>query len=159
MGWDQSYTPLTRPRLNPPPGRWPPAGVSDKLQTLAGSHNIACKLHAITEDFQSSREAPKPHFPSFATLPSENLDFHQKSYFYLRRGGTPTPWIPPTWGLPKSGKFMEISFGSTLGCQSRSEAVFEGTRSALQRPRMTKGGNPSGSRTHFGAFWLDFGAS
>ena len=56
----------------------PPAGVSDPLQTLAGSHNIACKLHAITEDFQSSREAPKPHFPTFATLPSENLDFHQK---------------------------------------------------------------------------------
>ena len=88
IGWDQSYTPLTRPRLNPPPGRWPPAGVSDELQTLAGSHNIACKLHAITEDFQSFREAPKPHFPTFATLPSENHDFHQKSYFYLRIGGS-----------------------------------------------------------------------
>ena len=71
-------------------------------QTLAGSHNIACKLHAIAEDFQSSREAPKPHFPSFATLPSENLDFHQKSYFYLARSGRQPPWIPPPWGLPKS---------------------------------------------------------
>ena len=78
MGWDKSYTPLTRPRLNPPPGRWPPAGVSNQLLPLAGSHNIACKLHAITEDFQSSREAPKPYFPTFAALPSENNDFHEK---------------------------------------------------------------------------------
>ena len=100
MGWDQSYTPLTRPRLNPPPGRWPPAGVSNQLQTLAGSHNIACKLHAITEDFQSSREAPKPHFPTFATFPSENLDFLQKNYFYLRRSGGPS--LEPPWGLPKT---------------------------------------------------------
>ena len=122
----------------------PPAGVSNKLQTLAGSHNIACKLHAITKDFQSSREAPKPHFPSFATLPSENLDFHQKRYFYLHGGGQQPPWIPPTWGLPKPWKFKEISFWGTLGCRSRSEAAFEGTRSALERPRVTKGGHPSG---------------
>ena len=158
MGWDQSYTPLTRPRLNPPPGRWPPAGVSDKLLTSAGSHNIARKLHAITKDFQSSREAPKPHLLTFATLPSENLDVHQKSYFYLHRGGSQSPWIPPPWGLPKSWKFKEISFGSTLGRRSRSEAVFEGTRSTLERPRVTKGGHPRGSGTHFGAFWVDFGA-
>ena len=49
----------------------------DLVWFFAGSHNIACKLHAITEDFQSSREAPKSHFPSFATLPSENVDFHE----------------------------------------------------------------------------------
>ena len=158
MGWGQSYISLTRPRLNPPPGRWPPAGVSNKLLTLAGSHNIACKSHGITEDFQSSREAPKPHFPSFATLPNENHDFHQKSYFYMRPGGSQPPWIPPLWGLPKAWKFMEISFGGTLRCRSRSEAAFEGTRSALERPRVTKGGHPSGPRTHFGAFWLHFGA-
>ena len=54
----------------------PPAGVSDPIQTFAGSHSIACKLHAITKDFQSSREAPKPQFPTFVTLPSEDLDFH-----------------------------------------------------------------------------------
>ena len=135
MGWDQSYTPLTRPRLNPPPGRWPPAGVSNKLLTLAGSHNIACKLHAITEEFQSSREAPKPHFPSFATLPSENLDFHQKSYFYLARSGSQPPWIPPPWGLPKSWKSMEISFGGFLGVLSRSESAAEGAQAALERQK------------------------
>ena len=135
MGWDQSYTPLTRPRLNPPPGRWPPAGVSNELQTLAGSHNIACKLHAITEDFQSSREAPKPHFPTFATLPSENHDFHQKSYFYLRRRGIPPPWIPPPWGLPKSWKFKETPFGSFLGILSRSESAAEGAQAALERKK------------------------
>ena len=135
MGWDQSYTPLTRTRLNPPPGRWPPAGVSDELQTLAGSHNIACKLHAITEDFQSSREAPKSYFPSFATFPSENLEFHQKSYFYLRAGGSQPPWIPPPWGLPKSWKSKGISFGGFLGVLSRSESAAEGAQAALERPK------------------------
>ena len=113
----------------------PPAGVSNELLTLAGSHNIACKLHAITEDFQSSREAPKSHFPSFATLPSENLDFHQKSYFYLRIGGTQPPWIPPPWGLPKSWKSKEISLGGFLGVLSRSESAAEGAQAALERPK------------------------
>ena len=35
---------------------------------------------------------------------------------------------------------MEISFGGTLGARSRSEAVLEGARSALERPKMTEGG-------------------
>ena len=138
MGWDQSYTPLTRPRLNPPPGRWPPAGVSDQLQTLAGSHNIACKLHAITEDFQSSREAPKPHFPSFATLPSENLDFHEKSYFYLRRSTRRQSWIPTFWEVPKARKIKEISFEGTSGIPSRSRSVAEGAQAALEQPNLTE---------------------
>ena len=47
----------------------PPAGVSNQIQTLAGSHNIACELHAITKDLHFSRETPKPYFPCFATLP------------------------------------------------------------------------------------------
>ena len=127
-----------RPGSNSPPGRWPPAGVSNELQTLAGSHNIACKLHAITEDFQSSREAPKPHFPTFATLPSENLVFHQKSYFYLPRSGSPPPWIPPPWGLPKSWKTKEISLEGTLGVLSRPGSVAEGAQAALERPNLTE---------------------
>ena len=35
---------------------------------------------------------------------------------------------------------MEISFGGTLGARSRSEAVLEGARSALERPKVTEGG-------------------
>ena len=108
------------------------------IQTLEGSHSIACKLHAITEDFQSSREAPKPHFPTFATLPSENHDFHQKSYFYLARSGSPPPWIPPPWGLPKSWKSKEISFGGFLGVLRRSESAAEGAQGALERPNLTE---------------------
>ena len=128
------------------------------IQTLEGSHNIACKLHAITEDFQSSREAPKPHFPTFATLPSENLDFHQKSYFYLHRGGSQSPWIPPPCGRPKSWKSMEIPFGGPLEGRSRSEVVIEAAQSALERPKVSEGDQPSCSEPDFGPFWIDFGA-
>ena len=35
---------------------------------------------------------------------------------------------------------MEISFGGTSGARSRSEAVLEGARSALERPKVTEGG-------------------
>ena len=128
------------------------------IQTLEGSHNIACKLHAITEDFQSSREAPNSHIPSFAALPSENLDFHKKSYFYLRGGGRQRPWIPPPWGLPKAWKFMEITFGGPLEGRSRSEVVIEGAQSALERPKVSEGDQPSCSETDFGPFWIDFEA-
>ena len=97
---------------------------------------IACNYRGLS----SSREAPKPHFPSFATLPSENLDFHEKSYFYPARSTRPSPWIPPRWGPLETMKIEGNPFGGTLGARSRSEAALEGARSVLERPKVTEGG-------------------
>ena len=97
---------------------------------------IACNYRGLS----SSREAPKPHFPSFATLPSENLDFHEKSYFYPARSTSPSPWIPPRWGPLETMKIEGNPFGGTLGARSRSEAALEGARSVLERPKVTEGG-------------------
>ena len=97
---------------------------------------IACNYRGLS----SSREAPKPRSPSFATLPSENLDFHEKSYFYPARSTSPSPWIPPRWGPLETMKIEGNPFGGTLGARSRSEAALEGARSVLERPKVTEGG-------------------
>ena len=62
-----------------------PLAYQIKSRTLAGSHNIACKLHAIPKYFQSSREAPTLHFPISTTLARENHIFHQTIYFHQQR--------------------------------------------------------------------------
>ena len=76
--WDRRYTPSRAHVSICNQAARPPAGVSNYDSKLSrfSPHcmQIACNYRGLS----SSREAPKSHFPSFATLPSENLDFHEK---------------------------------------------------------------------------------
>ena len=114
---------------------------------------IACNYRGLS----SSREASKPHFPTFATLPSENLDFHQKSYFYQLRSYSPESLDPYFLGSPKS---MEIQ-GNLLGRHLRgSKSVRGGRRGRPRRSRATKVDRRSAQdalRTDLASFWVDFG--
>ena len=127
--WDPRYTPSRAPVSIRHQAARPPAGVSNPGSNLSrfSQHcmQIACNYIGLS----SSREAPKPHFPTFATLPSENLDFHKKCYFYQRRSGSPPPWIPPPWGLLET---MKIKGNPFWGHLRGSEFIQIGQRG---RPR------------------------
>ena len=127
--WDPRYTPSRAHVSIRHQAARPPAGVSNYDSNLSrfSPHcmQIACNYRGLS----SSREAPKPHFPSFATLPSENLDFHEKSYFYPARSSSPSPWIPPRWGPLETMKIQGNLLRSHLGA---SESIEVGRRG---RPR------------------------
>ena len=96
--WDPRYTPSRAHVSIRHQAARPPAGVSNYGSNLGRFSPHCMQIACNSKGLSSSREAPKPHFPSFATLPSENLDFHEKSYFYQRRSGSRSPWIPILWG-------------------------------------------------------------
>ena len=154
--WDPRYTPSRAHVSIRHQAARPPAGVSSQGSNLSrfSPHcmQIACNYRGLS----SSREAPKPHFPTFATLPSENLDFHEKSYFYQQRSHLPQSLDPYFLGSPKS---MEIQ-GNLLWRHLRgSESVRGGRRGRPRRSRATKVDRRSAQgalRTEFGPFWVDF---
>ena len=114
---------------------------------------LACNYSGLS----SSREAPKPHFPTFATLPHENLIFHRKSYFYQPRC-YPTESLDPYFlGSPKSMEFHGNFFWRQL---RGSESIRGGRRGRPRRSRATKVDRRTAQgalRADFGPFWIDFG--
>ena len=128
--WDPRYTPSRAHVSIRHQAARPPAGVSNYDSNLSrfSPHcmQIACNYRGLS----SSREAPKPHFPTFATLPSENLDFHEKSYFYQRRSTRPPQWIPPPWGPLES---MKIEGNPLWGHLRGSQSIRVGRRGHPRR--------------------------
>ena len=127
--WDPRYTPSRAHVSIRHQAARPPAGVSRQGSNLSrfSPHcmQIACNYRGLS----SSREAPKPHFPTFATLPSENLDFHEKSYFYLARSH-PSESVDPYFLGPL--KIMEIEGHRLRSHLGASESIEVGRRG---RPR------------------------
>ena len=76
--WDPRYTPSRAHVSIRHQAARPPAGVSNYDSNLSRFSPHCMQIACNYRELSSSREAPKPHFPTFATLPSENLDFHQK---------------------------------------------------------------------------------
>ena len=127
--WGQSYT-LSRAHVSiRHQAARPPAGVSDQVSYLSILTTLHANCMQLYGGLSSSREAPKLHFPTFATPPSENLDFHQKSYFYLHRSQSSDPLDPYFLG---GAKIMKIR-GNLLWGHFRGSKSIRG--SSRGRPK------------------------
>ena len=111
--WDPRYTPSRAPVSIRHQAARPPAGVSNPFQTLAGSHNIACKLHAITEDYHPPGRHQNCIFRFSQPFHTKTSIFIKKATFTSPAATSRSPWIPTFWGLLKAWKFKESSFGGT----------------------------------------------
>ena len=117
--WDPRYTPSRAHVSIRHQAARPPAGVSNYVSYLSILTTLHANCMQLYRGLSSSREAPKPHFPTFATPPSENLDFHQKSYFYLQRSHRPESLDPYFLGGPKSMTFQgNLLWGHDRGSKS-----------------------------------------
>ena len=84
-----------------------------RAQTLAGSHRIACKLHAITEDYHPPGRHQNCIFRVLQPFRAKTSIFIKKATFTSSAATSRSPWIPTFWGLLKAWKFKESSFGGT----------------------------------------------
>ena len=137
--WDPRYTPSRAHVSIRHQAARPPAGVSNPFHTLAGSHNIACKLHAITEDYHPPGRHQNCIFRVLQPFRAKTPIFIKKSYFYQASSQRPQSLDPYFLGSLKPWKSKEIALGATLGHRSRSKSVAEGAPGALERPKGTEG--------------------
>ena len=103
-----------------------------RAQTLAGSHHIACKLHAITKDYHPPGRHQNCIFGVLQPFRAKTSIFMKNATFtsgavVVRHLGSLLPGV-----LWKSWKSKESCFGGTLGVRSPSESVSEVARGALE---------------------------
>ena len=136
--WDPRYTPSRAHVSIRHRAARPPAGVSDRVSNLSRFSPHCMQIACNYKGLSSSREAPKPHFPIFTTLPHENLDFHQKSYFYQAGSQRPQRLYLYFLGSPKS---MEIQENLLWRHLRGSESIRGGRPGRPRSSRVTKVGS------------------